>query len=226
MLLEKGIQASPLYQMLEFCREAAVVRLFHVHHFRVCAQNVKFPGSESQEENRPQRWLSNRGQSQIKQINRKPWGWTHPLRAATSPESLLRIQTGVNKTGPVSLKSLLWLSIMYSAGKNHCSPENLCKRFNYILYVNYDNPVQAYPTSISPSQKTLVSAQVWHDLRCLNPTGKELQHRPDLFSVASTEHEQGSMWPYFYCSSEGNLTSQWQLWWQGRHTEDAGSWMT
>lgn len=53
-----GVWPAPAYQVFEFCREAAVVGLFHVHHFRVCAQNVKFPGSESQEKNHPRRWLS------------------------------------------------------------------------------------------------------------------------------------------------------------------------
>ena len=46
----KGAQASPMYQVFELRWEAAIVRLFHVHHFRVCAQNVKFTGPESQEE--------------------------------------------------------------------------------------------------------------------------------------------------------------------------------
>lgn len=35
--------------MFELCGEAAVVGLFHIHHFRVGAQDVKFPGSKSQE---------------------------------------------------------------------------------------------------------------------------------------------------------------------------------
>lgn len=45
----QGGPVSPAYQVFEFCREAAVVGFFHVHDFRVRAQNVKFPGSESQE---------------------------------------------------------------------------------------------------------------------------------------------------------------------------------
>lgn len=46
------------YQVFEFCGEAAIVGFFHVHDFCVCAQNVKFSGSESQEKNQPRKSLS------------------------------------------------------------------------------------------------------------------------------------------------------------------------
>lgn len=51
-------QVPPAYQVFEFCGEAAIVGFFHVHDFCVCAQNVKFPGSESQEKNQPHKSLS------------------------------------------------------------------------------------------------------------------------------------------------------------------------
>lgn len=31
------------HQMLELCRQAAIVRLFHVHHFSVGAEDIKLP---------------------------------------------------------------------------------------------------------------------------------------------------------------------------------------
>lgn len=51
-------KVAPTYQVFEFCGEAAVVGFFHVHDFCVCAQNVKFPGSESQEKTQLHKSLS------------------------------------------------------------------------------------------------------------------------------------------------------------------------
>lgn len=133
----RGVPAPPTYQVFEFCGEAAIVGFFHVHHFRVCAQNVKFPRSESQEKNQPHKVTeSPKDKVRLNRTKESPWAEL-TLWELQRPRNLCEEHKPVLiKQAPCFFKKSTLNSCNLLWWKNCCAVGNFYKLFNYIYMWN------------------------------------------------------------------------------------------